>query len=134
MMSKELKASVLAKCEELASTSKYWRTISKEPFVRLLREVLDDKSIQWGLEMFKQGANFELAFTKDTESDSWVWPLAAQILGIQDSQKQQDKDALLKEFANGLERSLIDAYCTGDAINAIKRFAGLEIESSNALE
>ena len=40
-----------------------------------------------------------------------------------------DKAAIQTEFANGLERKLIDAYCTGDAIAAIKRFAGMEVEN-----
>jgi hypothetical protein len=37
-----------------------------------------------------------------------------------------DRAAIQNEFANGLERKLIDAYCTGDAIDAMKRFAGME--------
>jgi len=40
-----------------------------------------------------------------------------------------DKAAIQTEFANGLERKLIDAYCTGDAIAAIKRFAGMEVSN-----
>ena len=40
-----------------------------------------------------------------------------------------DKAAIQTEFANGLERKLIDAYCTGDAIAAIKRFAGMEVDN-----
>jgi len=40
-----------------------------------------------------------------------------------------DKASIQTELANGLERKLIDAYCTGDAIAAIKRFAGMEVEN-----
>jgi hypothetical protein len=40
-----------------------------------------------------------------------------------------DKAAIQTEFANGLERKLIDAYCTGDAIDAMKRFAGMEVSN-----
>jgi hypothetical protein len=40
-----------------------------------------------------------------------------------------DKASIQTEFANGLERKLIDAYCTGDAIAAMKRFAGMEVEN-----
>lgn len=40
-----------------------------------------------------------------------------------------DKASIQTEFANGLERKLIDAHCTGDAIAAIKRFAGVEVSN-----
>jgi len=52
--------------------------------------------------------------------EKWIATLPADPLAA-------DKASIQTEFANGLERKLIDAYCTGDAIAAMKRFAGMEV-------
>lgn len=71
---------------------------------------------------FGKGYSSYLTPLKEAETlfSEWLSTLPADPL-------EADREIVRTEFANGLERSLIDAYCTGDAIAALKRFAGLEV-------
>ena len=78
-MSKELKASVLAKCESAKNGKIQWLAYKGS---ELPMEMFEDHN---GRGYFQIGGKMfvvTLQFREDTHEDSICWPLAAQILGI----------------------------------------------------
>lgn len=121
-MSETLKEKVLAKCYGLAPNDGDSISVVENKLA-IDKEVIDSDINEWTL----YGDYFKYSLATDIPETDFVWPLAAKILGIEDDQAKADREAILIEFANGLERKLIDSYCTGDAISAIKRLCGMEV-------
>jgi hypothetical protein len=96
-MSEQLKARVLAKCQEVANGSKFWETAFSEPFTQVLRDVLDNKSIQYKIQSYWDHGHIETTISESVPSESTLWPLAAKILGVeQPKEVARPSDEMLK--------------------------------------
>ena len=77
-MSKELKASVLAKCETCKTSQGGWMPVGEDSGGLAVEYFSDSEYFQIG----SQHHVVCLKFNDETHSESVVWPLAAQMLGI----------------------------------------------------
>jgi len=97
-MSKSVKESVLAKCGEARNGKIQWvKHLNSE----LPLQVFEDTR---GRLYYQIGGVLHvvtLQFREDTHEDSLVWPLAAQILGIEERKITPSRDLLRKAFGKG---------------------------------
>jgi hypothetical protein len=109
MNEEKLKSAVLAKCENVAPNCGETYTTPKGTALRTNDRQIGDSCNQWRLDEYRESSWVAIAIDDNAPSDSWVWQLAADILGIKQAEQPRQSDALLwecwKESANEKEWS-----------------------------
>jgi hypothetical protein len=96
MNEEQLKSAVLAKCEELAPNCGETYTTPKGTALRTNDRQIGDSCNQWRLDEYRESSWVAIAIDDNAPSDSWVWAIAADILGI----KQPEPIPLPQAIAN----------------------------------
>jgi hypothetical protein len=97
MNEEQLKSAVLAKCEELAPNCGETYTTPKGTALRTNDRQIGDSCNQWRLDEYRESSWVAIAIDDNAPSDSWVWAIAADILGIKQPEPTSPSNALLWE-------------------------------------
>ena len=137
-MSKELKEAVLAKCGELAPESGSQSPIDKQltTVIRVNDRQVGDRANDWQIDTWRDGASLSLTISDEIDEGSYVWPLAAQILGIGDDQAKKDRELLWTSWKThkiGVFNDVFGVFIEPEnpllLHESIRRIAGQEVQN-----
>jgi len=118
-MSEATKAAVLAKCQDVAPSAGHQSPLdaNKTSVLRVNDRQIGDRSNDFQIDCWKDGAVLSLTISDETHSDSYVWAIAAEILQIIPTVDEFEAATTARQYAHDLEQARKEGYEAARAEN-----------------
>jgi len=118
-MSEATKAAVLAKCQDVAPSAGHQSPLdaNKTSVLRVNDRQIGDRSNDFQIDCWKDGAVLSLTISDETHSDSYVWAIAAEILQIIPAVDEFEAATTARQYAHDLEQARKEGYEAARAEN-----------------